>query len=51
MVGVVDQKSVVIEKHRLRFLERNAVLSAVCGSFSGVPLEPEVAHTYSITTT
>ena len=44
MIGVGDQKRVLVEKHRLRLLERNAMLTPVLRVFSVVPLEAERGH-------
>ena len=44
MVGVGDQKRLLVEKHRLCFLERNAVLAPVLRILSVVPLETNHGH-------
>src|SRR5437867_13371858 len=44
MVGVGDQKCLLVEKHCLRLLERNPVLEPVLRVLSVVPLEAEHGH-------
>ena len=44
VVGVGNQLRVLIEKHRLRLLERNPVLPPVLRVLSVVPLETEPSH-------
>ena len=46
MIGVVNQDGVVVEEHRLRFLERDAVLALVAGVLPLVPLKAQIGHTY-----
>jgi len=51
MVRVVDQHRVVIEKNRLRFFKRNAVLALVFSVLPLIPLEAQLGHATSIVNT
>jgi len=50
MIGVGDQKSMLVEKDGLRFLKGNAVLPLVQTGLRLVPFEPKSWHAASVGT-
>ena len=44
MVGIWNEERVLIEKHRLRFLERYAVFPSICRILAFIPFEPQLGH-------
>jgi len=50
MLRIRDNTSVFVKKRRLCLLEGDSVLLEIVPCLSLIPLEPEVAHPYSVTT-
>ena len=50
MVRVLCNERVLVIEHPLRFLERDAMLGGIGRRLAVVPGEPELGHSYSVTT-